>query len=89
MSFPLLASTQSVGKTGQNNASIQEFAWNDLSDNEVIGSGSFGSVITAKYHGKSAVVKKLLIFRDDFERVFVFWVFVLYPPSKLLNMRVN
>ena len=42
------------------NTSIQEFNWNELSDKDVIGSGSFGSVITAKYKGKSIVVKQLL-----------------------------
>ena len=42
------------------NTSIQEFNWNELSDKDVIGSGSFGSVITAKYNGKSIVVKQLL-----------------------------
>ena len=46
-------------KRGWPNTSIQEFYWNELSEKDVIGSGSFGYVITAIYHGKT-IVKKLL-----------------------------
>ena len=42
------------------NTTIPEFGWNELSDKAVIGSGNFGSVITAKHKGKTVVVKKLL-----------------------------
>ena len=38
------------------NTTIPEFGWNDLSDKEVIGSGSFGSVITAKHKGNTVVI---------------------------------
>ena len=41
------------------NISIQEFNRNELSDKDVIESGSFSSVITAKYNGKSIVIKQL------------------------------
>lgn len=62
MSFPLLSfdSKRSHNRPKLFNTSIQQFNWNELSDKDVIGSGSFGSVITAKYNGKSIVVKQLL-----------------------------
>ena len=62
MSFPMPSfdSKRSHNRPQLLNTSIQEFNWNELSDKDVIGSGSFGSVITAKYNGKSIVVKQLL-----------------------------
>ena len=62
MSFPLPSfdSKRSHNRPKLLNTSIQQFNWNELSDKDVIGSGSFGSVITAKYNGKSIVVKQLL-----------------------------
>ena len=62
MSFPLPSfdSKRSHNRPKLLNKSIQQFNWNELSDKDVIGSGSFGSVITAKYNGKSIVVKQLL-----------------------------
>ena len=62
MSFPLPSfdSKRSHNRPKLLNKSIQQFNWNELSDKDVIGSGSFGSVITAKDNGKSIVVKQLL-----------------------------
>ena len=62
MSFPLPSFDlkRSHNRPKLFNTSIQQFNWNELSDKDVIGSGSFGSVITAKYNGKSIVVKQLL-----------------------------
>lgn len=58
--LPSFDSKRSHNRPKLLNTSIQEFNWNELSDKDVIGSGSFGSVITAKYNGKSIVVKQLL-----------------------------
>ena len=58
--MPSFDSKRSHNRPQLLNTSIQEFNWNELSDKDVIGSGSFGSVITAKYYGKSIVVKQLL-----------------------------
>ena len=56
----LFDSRHSHNRPKLSTTSIQEFNWNELSDKDVIGSGSFGSVITTKYNGKTIVVKQLL-----------------------------
>jgi len=56
MSFPLPSfDSKHSHRPKLFDTSIQEFNWNELSDKDVIGSGSFGSVITAKCNGKTSL----------------------------------
>jgi predicted Ser/Thr protein kinase len=57
---------------------VPQFTWNELSEKDEIGRGSFGSVFTARYKGKVIVVKKLL--EEDDRNLKLF-----YKEARIIN----
>jgi hypothetical protein len=84
MSFPLPCFDNRPGKSKHVviDVNLPQFAWSELSEKEVIGSGSFGSVFTANYKGKTIVVKKLLEQHERNLRLF-------YKEANILNSLDN
>ena len=72
MSFPFPNCSNRGKQAHQNNdlRHIRHFEWSHLTDQDVIGSGSFGTVLTAKYKGSTMVIKKLLDPHDRNRRLF-------------------
>lgn len=103
MSIPLpnFDSSRRKSKVDILNTNIPLFAWNELSAQEVIGSGGFGSVITSNYKGKIVVVKKLheqhernlrlfqkeanILYSLDDKRIVKIDAFCHSPPAMMLE----